>query len=88
MKLNEDRVRHDKNYRQDGIEVVMLKSALTITEWNEILQNQKLRELVDERIKILSRSNAPDSRVVKVVLNAFEKLLEDCKKWKECFLKS
>jgi len=46
----------------------------------QILQDQKLRELVEERIEILSRSDAPDSHVVKVVLNAFEKLLEDCKK--------
>ena len=46
----------------------------------EILQNQKLRELVDERIEILSRPDAPDSRVIKVVLNVCNKLLEDSKK--------
>jgi len=46
----------------------------------QILQDQKLRELVYERIEILSRPDAPDSRVVKVVLNVCEKLLEDCKK--------
>jgi len=51
MTLTEERVVHEKEYRQDGIEVVLLKSPLTITEWNEILQNQKLRELVDKEIQ-------------------------------------
>ncbi len=55
-------------------------SFLFDNQIKQILQDQKLRELVDERIEILSRPDAPDSRVVKVVLNVCEKLLEDCKK--------
>jgi len=57
-----------------------LDTDMTTEGKNELIQNQKLRELVDERIEILSRPDAPDSRVVKVVLNVCEKLLEDCKK--------
>ena len=47
-KLTEDRVIHDKNYRYDGIEVVLLRSALTIDEWNQILENQETIESIKE----------------------------------------
>ena len=44
--LTEDRVSHTKEYMHkdipDGTEVCLLKHPLTVEEWNQILQNQKI----------------------------------------------
>lgn len=44
--LNEDRVTRTTKYMhkdmQDGTEVCLLKHPLTVDEWNQILQNQKI----------------------------------------------
>ena len=44
--LTEDRVTHTKEYLHkdmpDGTEVCLLKHPLTVEEWNQILQNQKI----------------------------------------------
>ena len=44
--LTEDRVTHTKEYMhkdiRDGTEVCLLKHPLTVEEWNQILQNQKI----------------------------------------------
>ena len=44
--LTEDRVIHTKEYLHkdipDGTEVCLLKYPLTVEEWNQILQNQKI----------------------------------------------
>ncbi|WP_420544506.1 hypothetical protein [Nitrosopumilus sp.] len=44
--LTEDRVTHTKEYMHkdipDGTEVCLLKYPLTVDEWNQILQNQKI----------------------------------------------
>ena len=44
--LTEDRVNHTKEYLHkdipDGTEVCLLKYPLTVDEWNQILQNQKI----------------------------------------------
>ena len=44
--LTEDRVTHTKEYMHkdipDGTEVCLLKHPLTVEEWNQILQNQKI----------------------------------------------
>jgi hypothetical protein len=44
--LTEERVTHTKEYMHkdipDGTEVCLLKHPLTVDEWNQILQNQKI----------------------------------------------
>lgn len=72
-KLTEDRVVHDKNYRQDGTEVVLLRSPLTLDEWNRILQNQRLLELVEKYYKHSDLS----------ISSLCKQLLKECKEYYE-----
>lgn len=51
---------HDKNYRQDKVEVVLLKNPLTITEWNQILKNQEIVESLKKRVIELKNETRED----------------------------
>ena len=82
--LTEQRVVHDKEYDSRN-EVVLLKHPLTIDEWNQILQNQKLRKLLEEAINYqLKRieENPTDQRfsytymVLESILSHSKELLE------------